>query len=192
MKNKPNVYVIAGPNGAGKTTFAKQFLPLYAKCNNFVNADMIALGLAPFAPEKAAMKAGRIVLEQINELSAKKADFAFETTLSGKSYIKLLKRLKKSGYIIHIFFLWIPSVNLALERIKRRVANGGHNVPAKDVKRRFSRGLSNLRKYYMPLSDNWNIINNSVEPPVFIARSEAGELSVLNAEFYKRLGTKEH
>ena len=132
-KADPNVYIIAGPNGAGKTTFARQFLPLYAKCENFVNADLIAYGLAPFGPEKMAIKAGRIVLEQIHSLADEKKDFSFESTLSGKSYISFLKKIKSKGYIIHIFFLWIPDVHLALARIKERVAQGGHNVPAQDV-----------------------------------------------------------
>ena len=165
---KPNAYIIAGPNGAGKTTFAKQFLPLYAKCKNFVNADLIAQGLAPFSPETAGIKAGRILLEQVHMLANQKADFAFESTLSGKAYISFLKDLKPKGYAIHIFFLWIPNVNLALARIKERVAQGGHNVPAKDVRRRFRKSLVNFYRDYMPLADDWSIIDNSVIPPQLI------------------------
>lgn len=103
MKNK-NIYIIAGPNGAGKTTFAKRFLPTYANCQNFVNADLIASGLSPFSPVSAAIKAGRLVLREIRNLAAKESDFAFETTLSGRSYIRFLKDLKERGYVINIFF----------------------------------------------------------------------------------------
>ena len=123
-KTNPNVYIIAGPNGAGKTTFAKQFLPSYAKCKNFVNADLIASGLAPFSPESAVIKAGRILLEQVHHLAEQRADFAFESILSGTAYVSFLKKLKSKGYIIHIFYLWVPKVNLSLARIKERVAKG--------------------------------------------------------------------
>ena len=128
-KTNPNVYIIAGPNGAGKTTFARQFLPLYAKCKNFVNADLIAQGLAPFSPETMGIKAGRILLEQIHHLAEQKSDFAFESTLSGTAYVSFLQKLKSKGYVIHIFYLWVPKVELSLARIKERVAKGGHNVP---------------------------------------------------------------
>jgi predicted ABC-type ATPase len=120
-----NVYIIAGPNGSGKTTFARKFLPDYAKCKNFVNADLIAQGLSPFSPRSAAIKAGRLVLEQIHSLAGRNAEFAFETTLSGKAYLTFLKALKEKGYTISLFFLWIPNSELALVRIKDRVAEGG-------------------------------------------------------------------
>ncbi|MBL8012373.1 MAG: zeta toxin family protein [Candidatus Omnitrophica bacterium] len=149
-KTNPNVYIIAGPNGADKTTFAKQFLPLYAKCKNFVNADLIASGLAPFSPESAAIKAGRILLEQVRHLAEQKADFAFESTLSGTAYVSFLKKLKTKGYVIHIFYLWVPKVELSLARIKERVAKGGHNVPAQDVKRRFAKSFDNFIQLYKP------------------------------------------
>jgi len=113
MKNR-NVYIIAGPNGAGKTTFATRFLPEYANCPNFVNSDLIAQGLSPFFPGAAAIKAGKLVLEEIHGFANKEVDFAFETTLSGKLYINLLKSLKKKRYKIHLFFLWIPDIDLAI------------------------------------------------------------------------------
>jgi predicted ABC-type ATPase len=134
MKSK-NIYVIAGPNGSGKTTFAMKFMPEYVKCTNFINADFIAKGLAPFGPERAALKAGKLVLQQMQEYSNQGADFGFETTLSGKSHYRTLKSLKDIGYRLHLFFLWIPSTELALARIKERVTGGGHNIPAEDVKR---------------------------------------------------------
>ena len=159
--NPKNLYIIAGPNGSGKTTFARKFLPDHAECTHFINADLIAQGLSPFSPVVAAMKAGRLVLKEIQELSGKGISFAFETTLSGKTYLSLIKSLKNKGYQIHLFFLWIPSPNLALERIKERVASGGHDVPAADVRRRFRRSVDNFFKVYESHLDSWMLFDNS-------------------------------
>ena len=132
-------YIIAGPNGAGKTTFAKEFLPEEAKCLNFINADLIAAGLAPFRPEGAAIKAGKLMIHQIDECIKKGESFAFETTLSGRTYIKKINEMKSKGYKIVIYFLKLASVDLAIERVKLRVSEGGHNIPVDDIKRRFER-----------------------------------------------------
>jgi len=183
MKNK-SVYIIAGPNGSGKTTFARLFLPEYVNCPNFVNADLIALGLAPFEPRAAAIKAGKLVLQQINDYSRSGADFAFETTLSGKSYASLLKKLKLKGYALHLFFLWIPSPELAIGRIKERVAEGGHNVPAEDVRRRFYRGINNFFELYESLFDSWMLFDNSKEKPVLIAKRRNGHREVMSADLF--------
>ena len=126
VDKQPQVYVIAGPNGSGKTTFATEFLPNYAQCPAFINADTIARGLAGFSPDAVALKAGRILLEQIEAYAAKNMDFAFETTLSGTSYLLRLRRLRAQGYLIHLFFLWIPDIRLSLARISNRVKMGGH------------------------------------------------------------------
>ncbi len=182
-----NVYIVAGPNGAGKTTFARQFLPLYANCRNFVNADLIAQGLAPFAPESAAIKAGRILLEQIHSLVDQRADFSFESTLSGKTYIAFLKNLKSKGYAVHIFFLWIPDVDLALARVQERVANGGHNVPAKDVRRRFIKRFGNFLDFYKPLADYWSILDNSTIPPRLIVRGKEKKLEIFDEILHKHI-----
>ena len=181
----PNVYIIGGPNGAGKTTLAKEFLPLYAKCKNFVNADLIAQGLAPFAPESVTIKAGRILLKELHNLGNQKVDFAFESTLSGKTYIPFIRGLKTRGYTVHIFLLWIPTIDLALARIRERVANGGHDIPAKDVRRRFEKVFSNFLNYYQPLADYWSIIDNSVIPPKPIARGESSRVEVYEQNLYK-------
>ena len=184
----PNVYIIAGPNGAGKTTFAKQYLPLYAKCKNFVNADLIAQGLAPFAPESAGIKAGRLVLEQVHTLADQKVNFAFESTLSGKSYLTFLKNLKSKTYTIHIFFLWIPDVNLSLARIKERVAEGGHHVPAKDVRRRFDKSLYNFFNYYKLLADYWSILDNSAIVPRLIVQGKTTKITkIVSQDIYTKL-----
>jgi predicted ABC-type ATPase len=139
-----SLYIVAGPNGAGKTTFAREFLPNYVECLEFVNADLIASGLSPFSPERAAMRAGRLMLERIHFLADRATDFGFETTLSGKSYVRLLKDLKSRGYRIYLYFLWVDNVDIALERVAERVQRGGHNVPENIVRRRFNRGLPNL------------------------------------------------
>ncbi|MDP3791160.1 MAG: zeta toxin family protein [Candidatus Omnitrophota bacterium] len=182
---KQNVYIIAGPNGSGKTTFARSFLPNYVNCPNFVNADLIALGLAPFEPRAAAIKAGKLVLQQIHEYTGKGVDFAFETTLSGKSYATLLNELKKKDYGLHLFFLWVPSPELAIARIKDRVAEGGHNVPAGDVRRRFTRGVHNFFSLYEPLVDSWMLFDNSRAKPVLIAKRKNGHIEATNEDLFK-------
>jgi len=186
VRNK-NLYIIAGSNGSGKTTFARRFLPDYAQCQHFINSDLIAQGLSPFSPQIAAMKAGRLVLERINDLARKGLDFGFETTLAGKSYINRLKDLKKKGYFLHLFFLWIPNVELATARIKDRVSEGGHNVPTHDVRRRFYRGIYNLFQFYKPLLDSWMLLNNSSTMPSLIAKEKKNQLTVIDKKLFKRI-----
>ena len=184
VMNKKNVYIIAGPNGSGKTTFAVKFLPEYAKCSNFVNADLIARGLSPFSPGAAAITAGKLVLEQIHQFANKGVDFAFETTLSGKLYVNLLKSFKKKGYRIHIFFLWVPNPDLAVSRIKSRVAQGGHDVTVKDVLRRFGRSVSNFFTLYRSLADTWLLFNNEGVAPVLIAECRNGKMKIVDDRLY--------
>jgi predicted ABC-type ATPase len=191
LKNKsrkPHLYIIAGPNGAGKTTFARKFLPDYVKCLEFINVDLIANGLSPFAPDKASLRAGRIMLEQIHSLGNRGLDFGFETTLSGKTYVRLLKDLKKGkGYHIHLFFLWISSVKLALERIELRVQHGGHSVPETVVRRRFDKGLYNFLHFYQRIIDSWVMFDNSGDTPKMIAYEESGKLKILDPRIYNML-----
>ena len=184
---KKNVYIIAGPNGSGKTTFAKLFLPDYVKCPNFVNADLIAQGLAPFGPQAAAIKAGKLVLQQIRNYAQRGIDFAFETTLSGKSYANLLAGLKDKGYALHLFFLWIPSPDLAIARIKDRVAEGGHHVPAEDVRRRFVRGIRNFFKLYESMLDSWVLFDNSKAKPHLIAKRRNGHDEIMDKELFVKI-----
>ena len=186
-KQRPNLYIIAGPNGAGKTTFARRFLPDYAKCLEFVNVDLIANGISPFDPERAALRAGRIMLEQIHSLAKKGLDFGFETTLSGKTYVRLLQGMKKRGFLIHIFFLWISGVELALERIHLRVRNGGHPIPEPTVRRRFGRSLTNFLHIYKPLADSWTIFDNSGDLPKIMAFEEAGKLELIDPVLFNNL-----
>ena len=181
------LYIIAGSNGSGKTTFAKEFLPHYAKCSNFINADLIAQGLSPFSPAAMGIKAGRLLLSQVHEFIKQKVDFAFETTLAGRSYVNLIKEAKSRGYSIHIFFLWISDVKLTSERIRQRVRAGGHDVPTEDVKRRFSRSLRNFKELYRPLSDVWILFNNSGEKPAVIAQGIDKDITIINTYLYQEL-----
>jgi len=190
LKNKnarSNLYIIAGPNGAGKTTFARRFLPDYARCFEFVNVDLIAGGLSPFNPERAALKAGRIMLEQIHSLAKRGVDFGFESTLSGKTYVRFLRGMKRGGYSIHIFFLWINDVELGLERIKLRARNGGHAIPEATVRRRFGRSLANFLRVYKPLADSWTIFDNSGDVPKMIAFKELGKIEILDPDLFNNL-----
>ncbi len=172
MKGKsskpPRCLIIAGPNGAGKTTFAREFLPKDARVIHFVNADLIAGGLSPLRPELAALAGGRLFLKELYRLARIRADFAFETTLSELVYLNRLKLWKAAGYRIEIIFLSLSSPQLALRRIATRVRQGGHNVPRRDVLRRFIRGWTNFRRVYRPLADHWEIYDNSRKKPRLI------------------------
>lgn len=183
----PNTYVMAGPNGAGKTTFAREFLPSYAHCKNFINADLIAQGLSPFSPESAAFRAGRVVLSEIESMASRRVDFGFETTLAGRSYIRVIHDLKKRGYQIHFFFLWLPSVDLAISRIQQRVLRGGHSVPEADIRRRFERSSRNFLIHYSSLADSWMLFDNSGDIPAPIAALEVGSLVIMQEEKYREL-----
>ncbi|HXC48205.1 MAG TPA: zeta toxin family protein [Candidatus Sulfotelmatobacter sp.] len=182
-----NVYIIAGPNGAGKTTFAREFLPKYADCPNFVNADLIAQGLSPFSPGSAAIRAGRLMLEEMESLARHRADFGFETTLSGRSHLGVIRRLKEQGYHVHFFYLWAASVELTLARIRERVLRGGHDVPEAVVRRRFDRSITNFLVHYRPLADNWILFDASSPLLSILATEEQGELRILEAKRYNEL-----
>ena len=166
VKNK-RIVIIAGPNGAGKTTFAREFLPNEADCPNFVNADLIAAGLSPFAPELAAFKSGRLMLEAIAEYVRRGENFAFETTLSGLSYMRMIPSWQVSGYLVTLIFLSLPNVEMAVARVAARVKQGGHNVPGDVIKRRFSAGIKNLDRYKL-LVNNWQLYDNSGAPPILL------------------------
>ena len=157
--------VIAGPNGAGKTTFAREYLPKDAGVIHFVNADLIAAGLSPLRPELAALAGGRLLLTELDRLAKARADFAFESTLSGLGYVGRLKEWKATGYRLEVIFLRLRSPQLALRRIAVRVKQGGHDVPRADVLRRFARGWRNFEASYKPLADAWAVYDNSGDRP---------------------------
>jgi predicted ABC-type ATPase len=162
---QPSVYVVAGPNGAGKSTFARLFLPDYADCREFVNADLIAAGLSPFNPEGQAIQAGRLMLERIETLARLRINFGFETTLAGRGWLPLLHKLREQGYRLNMFFLWLPSSELAVSRVGERVQAGGHSVPEAVVRRRFVRGIKNFFDVYQQTVDGWLICDNSGAKP---------------------------
>lgn len=170
--NQPRILIVAGPNGAGKTTFAREFLVGEAHCPAFVNADLIAAGLSPFAPELAARKAARIMLEMISEHVRKRESFAFETTLSGRAYARHIPEWRALGYHVKLFFLRLPSAELAFERVAQRVQQGGHDIPPDTIRRRFTAGLANFDKLYKPLVDSWLLLDNSTTPATHVDWSE--------------------
>lgn len=160
-KWKKKTYIISGCNGAGKTTASLTILPEILNCKEFVNADNIALGLSPFQPEKVAFEAGRIMLERIAILLENNQTFAIETTLATKSYKSKIIEASKNGYNIKLLYFWLPNIKMAEKRVAARVRNGGHNIPKDIIGRRYSRGIENLFKIYIPLSHEWMIFDSS-------------------------------
>ncbi len=168
MAESPRIVIIAGPNGAGKTTFAQEYLSKEAGFPDFINVDLIAQGLSPFAPDKAALQAGKIMLAEIARKVSRRESFAFETTLSGLSYAHHIPRWRQAGYHVKLIFLSLPSVDLAIARVKNRAAQGGHSVPPEVVRRRFHTGLRNFRSIYCRIVDSWELYDNSGSSPRFI------------------------
>ena len=159
------IIIIAGPNGAGKTTFAKDFLPVEANTLNFINADLIAAGLAPFDPESAALKAGRLMLEEIDECVDAGKSFAFETTLAGLTYVRKIQLWQRLGYKVKLWFLSLPNADAAVARVAQRVMQGGHHIPEDVIRRRFKSGLDNFHHRYKLVVDSWALYDNAgIEP----------------------------
>lgn len=187
MKDK-NLYIIAGCNGAGKTTASFTILPEIVECKEFVNADEIAKGLSPFQPEKVAFEAGRIMLNRINELLVENESFAFETTLSTKSYKNKILQAKKQGYSVTLLFFWLESIELAKERVEIRVKEGGHNIPKDVIERRYLKGIKNLFEIYLEIVDGTLIFDNSYGKHELLAQKfENEKISILDSEKFNRL-----
>lgn len=177
------LYIIAGCNGAGKTTASFTILPEILDCREFVNADEIARGLSPFQPEKVAFEAGRIMLNRINELLSENESFAFETTLSTRSYKNKITEAQGKGYRIALLFFWLQNIELAKERVKTRVLEGGHNINSEIIERRYIRGINNLFDIYLPIVDNAFIFDNSEGEYELIADKQAdSHLNIINIE----------
>jgi predicted ABC-type ATPase len=157
----PNLYVIGGANGSGKTTVALSLLPNVLGVYEYVNADAIASGLSPLNPESMAIPSGRIMVERLQALAESGADFAFETTLAARTFAPFLRDCRNKGYQVNLIYLWLPSPDLAVARVARRVASGGHSIPEEVVRRRYERGRQNLVNLYLPLCDNWTVYENS-------------------------------
>ena len=181
------LYIIAGCNGAGKTTASYTILPEILDCKEFVNADEIARGLSPFQPEKAAIQAGRYMLNRINMLLQADKNFAFETTLSTKSYVNLVNFARQRGFQVSMLFFWLDSPDLAVSRVKNRVEEGGHYIPVEVIKRRYDNGLRNFFKLYLPIIDNWMFINNSGEAYEIIAEGAFKETIISNEILWNQI-----
>ncbi|MEO5362431.1 MAG: zeta toxin family protein [Magnetococcus sp. DMHC-8] len=172
MSTLRKILILAGPNGAGKTTFATEFLPNEAECRRFVNADLIAAGLSPFALESAAMQAGRLMLEQIHAYLRQGVDFAFESTLSGRGYAARIPAWQEQGYRVKLFFLRLPDAEFAIRRVALRVRQGGHPVPDETIRRRFAKGWENFQILYRPMVNEWALYDNSGPVPVLLDEGE--------------------
>jgi predicted ABC-type ATPase len=167
-----HIYIIAGPNGAGKTTFVRQFIPATLNVTQFVNADLIAYGLSPFAPEREAVQAGKLMLRQIDKLVNLGESFCFETTLSGRSYARMIPAWQAKGFVVRLIFLSLENVELAIARVAERMAQGGHFIPEEVIRRRFTAGFANFHNLYKNLVDGWALYDNSGQSPILIDSGE--------------------
>jgi predicted ABC-type ATPase len=183
----PHLIIIAGPNGAGKSTAAPALLNDALHMNNFVNADVIAQGLCAYQPEKAAIQAGRIMLDHIHTLADKMVDFAFETTLASRSFATWIPSLKKQGYQFHLVFLWLKTVDLAIFRVKERIKTGGHSVPVETIKRRYIVGLKNFFNLYTPLADSWQFYDNSDAPFLIASKTSKNDTIINDMKLWQHL-----
>lgn len=165
-----DIQIIAGPNGAGKTTFAREFLVNEANCPTFVNADLIAAGLNPFQPEKSAIQAGRLMLKMIRDIVSAGESFAFETTLSGRNYARMIPAWQNQGYVVRLHFIRLSTPERAIERVAQRVLEGGHDVPDEVIRRRMERGWRNFESVYRPLVDDWVLYDGTFNIPVVVER----------------------
>jgi predicted ABC-type ATPase len=184
----PNLYIIAGCNGAGKTTASLTILPFMLNCREFVNADNIAAGLSPFNPESVAVAAGRLMLTRIDELMQSRVDFAFETTLATRSYVSLIKRARREGYQVTLFFIYLESPGVAIQRVADRVATGGHNIPQDVIERRYFRGLCNMINLYLPVCDTWVVMHTNDLGPALIAVGVIDEKTMIfNSDIWSNI-----
>lgn len=184
------LYIIAGCNGAGKTTASYTILPEILDCKEFVNADEIAKGLSPFRPEKARIEAGRLMLKRIKVLLDSGENFAFETTLSTRSYVNFIEKAKEQNYQVTCLFFWLHSVELAISRVETRVREGGHHIPEDVIRRRYKSGLMNFFNLFLPKVDNWLFVNNSGDTYEIIAEGTMNEMTINNVDQWKELKMK--
>ena len=187
LDEPPRIFMIAGPNGAGKTTFANRFLPSHVRCTEFLNADLIAAGLSPFAPESQNIRASELMLERMETLVSKRATFSFETTLAARSYVRRIISWKSSGFSVELFFVWLPSSDMAVARVANRVKQGGHGLPEVTIRQRYSRGLSNFHSLYRPIVSHWSCYDGSQLPPRLIAQSMGTDMEVFDERTWKHI-----
>lgn len=194
MNMKEKIIMIAGPNGAGKTTTAASVMASRKTIHEFINADEIARGLAPMHPESVAITASKLMLKRFGELLGSNLSFAFETTGAATNYVKHLKRAQLLGYEVHLFFLWLPSPELAIQRVASRVAQGGHSIPEQTIVRRYWLGLKNLKKHYLPLCDEVTILDNSVEAKksVIATKKHPDDLVIFEKKIWQEIEGADH
>ncbi|SFQ74291.1 zeta toxin family protein [Hymenobacter arizonensis] len=186
------LYLLAGCNGAGKTTAAFALLPGLLGCREFVNADEIARGLSPFQPETVSIQAGRLMLARLHELLAAGETFALETTLATRHYLRFIAEAREQGYFVSLFFFWLNSPELAVNRVKERVREGGHHIPELVIRRRYDGGLQQFFAAYCTVVDNWSFIDNSDGAGQLIATNADGEIFVTNQLLWQQLTAKYH
>ncbi len=185
--SEKKLYIIAGPNGAGKTTFALEYLPQVAGCTRFINADLIAAGLSPLAPERELLAASRLFLREIEERIAAREDFAFETTLAGRIYLHLVERLQHDGWRVELIYLALPSVEMSKLRVAERVAHGGHNIPVEDIGRRFPRSLRHLLNDFSHRVNSCTCFMNDGESPVLVFEQCGNDREIVHDNYYQLL-----
>jgi predicted ABC-type ATPase len=188
----PTIYILAGPNGVGKTTYADRYLPDVIKELEFVNADLIARGISPFAPEKAAMEAGRIALARIRHLIESGTSFTWETTMSGRTAVRWLQSAKDAGCTIKCYFLWVRKVDTTLERIRQRVQEGGHQIDSDVSQRRFFKTIENFFAIYRPLCDSWKLFANDQLTPRLLAVGEGNRLVTRDRKAWEKIIREAH
>lgn len=183
----PNLYIVGGANGSGKTTVAMNLLPNLLDCFEYVNADTIAARMSPLRPESVAIPAGRLMVERLQALSKSNSNFAFETTLASRSFASFVKNCRTT-YIVNLIYFWLQNADLAVERVARRVANGGHSVPEEVIRRRYNRGCKNLISLYLPLCDGWMVYDNSAIEPQLVAQRIINQQPIIyKAEIWKQI-----
>lgn len=184
------MYIVAGCNGAGKTTASFTILPEIMKCEEFINADEIARGLSPFHPESVPIEAGKLMISRITDLMKKGVTFAVETTLSTHSYVNLINKAHKAGYMVELIFLWLSSAEVAVSRVAKRVSEGGHNIPEDVIRRRYVAGIQNMIEVYSQIVDRWVLIDNNTTS-VIVAETVNGETIVYDMDRYTKIISNE-
>lgn len=183
----PICTIIAGPNGAGKTTFALGYLPTFGPSKNFVNADLIASGLSPLDPEKAQLEASRLFLAEVHEYIRRRESFAFETTLSGRSYLRMIRQLISDGWIVQMFYLWLPSVEACRQRVAERVKHGGHNIPTDVIERRYFRSVHNVMFEYASTCSSCICLANWEADGLLVFRQRGPQRTIMNNDIFSMM-----
>ena len=180
----PRLFIISGCNGSGKTTASYSVLPEMLECSQYVNSDEFAKSLAPFDPDSASVRAGRFMLMRISNHIDRKEDFCIESTLATRSLLRMVREAKENGYTVTLIYLWLNSPEMAIARVKDRVASGGHNTPEPIIRRRYFMGLKYFFDEYIPECDRWILADNSKSPFTVIAEGSSSMVHIRDSEKY--------